>query len=100
MANFFNRATSWMTSQIIECTSPPYDPSRVAAAISSLIRCGTFLKNSRNYDGVMMVIASLNTTCVSRLASAWALLSKEDQASYDELSELMKKNYKVKWLCF
>jgi hypothetical protein len=48
-----------------------------------------------NFDGVMICVAALNTSSISRLSDAWALLSREEQKRMDELNEVTKKNFKT-----
>ncbi len=42
----------------------------------------------------MICVAALNTSSISRLTDAWALLSREEQKKMDELNEVTKKNFK------
>jgi hypothetical protein len=43
----------------------------------------------------MICVAALNTSSISRLTDAWALLSREELKRMEDLNDVTKKNFKI-----
>ena len=123
LTDLFNRVSQFFVSQVLRdevCFSCPtlvpllimvlifilplsfsqtYEPLNVSSYISGLISVGHCCKSWNNLDGLMMCIAALNTTAVSRLQDAWAALSRQDSQRFEELTEFTAKNYKKLRAC-
>ncbi len=93
MTEFFNRVCKLLVTQILR--EKTYDPTAVSAAIAAVISLGHASKSINNWDAVMMCVAVLSTTAVTRLTDAWSLLSRDDQKRAEELSLVTRKNFKV-----
>jgi hypothetical protein len=93
MTDFFNRACQFFVNQILR--DKTYNPANCAAYISGVIGVGQACKSWNNWNGMMIVVAALNTTSVSRLVDSWALLSKEDSKRADELTGFTRKNFRL-----
>jgi hypothetical protein len=93
MTEFFNRMCKFLVSQILR--EETYNPSGVATAIAAVISLGMACRAMHNWDLLMVCVATLSTTSVSRLSDAWAQLSREDAKKAEELTNMTKKNFKM-----
>lgn len=93
ICKFFDRGAQFFVSQVLKDKS--YDPVVVASYIAGLVAIGHACKSWRNWDGLMMVVAALNTTAVSRLSDAWAQLSRQDAQNAEELTAYAARNFRA-----
>ncbi|KXT11764.1 hypothetical protein AC579_1644 [Pseudocercospora musae] len=73
----------------------PDSPKARAAMIKQWIKVGLACLELHNYDSVMSIMCSINSSPVQRLKKTWDVVSKKTKARLDELDKVtdMSKNY-------
>ncbi|KAF7186349.1 Cell division control protein 25, partial [Pseudocercospora fuligena] len=73
----------------------PDSPKARAAMIKQWVKVGLACLELNNYDSVMSIMCSINSSPVQRLKKTWDLVSKKTKARLDELDKVtdMSKNY-------
>ncbi|KXT06857.1 hypothetical protein AC578_7233 [Pseudocercospora eumusae] len=73
----------------------PDSPKTRAAMIKQWIKVGLACLELNNYDSVMSIMCSINSSPVQRLKKTWDLVNKKTKARLDELDKVtdMSKNY-------
>lgn len=73
----------------------PDDAKKRAGVIKHWSKVGHACLQLRNYDSLMAIMASINSSVVQRLKRTWELVSKKTRARLDELDQVcdMSKNY-------
>ena len=91
--NRFNLVSYWVGTEI--CTTPLPKPR--IAVVENIIKLLRHLRDLNNYNGVMAVIAGLNTSSVRRLQKTWAGLGFRTISTLHEIESTMdpKMNYQT-----
>ena len=91
MIHFFNRVSSWVTTQIV--TQP--DLKLRVQTIEHFITIGDTLRGMHNFNAVNEIVSGIGATSVRRLSKTWEKVAQEKAAAYAGLQELMnpQKNY-------
>ncbi|KAF2441439.1 ras guanine-nucleotide exchange protein-like protein [Karstenula rhodostoma CBS 690.94] len=91
MATLSNDLTNLVTDTILHVE----DVKRRAVVIKQWVKIATKCVELDNYDSLMAILASLNTTTVLRLKRTWELVSAKTKARFDELKAVtdFSKNY-------
>lgn len=73
------------------------DVKRRAVVIKQWIKIATKCLELNNYDSLIAILASLNTSMVSRLKRTWELVSAKTKARFEELNQITDhaRNYAV-----
>lgn len=73
----------------------PDDPKKRAAIIKQWAKIGMALLELNNYDSIMAIMCTINSSVVQRLKRTWDVVNKKTKARLDELDKLvdMSKNY-------
>ena len=73
------------------------DVKRRAVVIKQWIKIATKCLELNNYDSLIAILASLNTSMVARLKRTWELVSVKTKARFDELNQITdhSRNYAV-----
>eukprot|EP00026_Physarum_polycephalum_P000252 Phypoly_transcript_00252.p1 GENE.Phypoly_transcript_00252~~Phypoly_transcript_00252.p1 ORF type:complete len:967 (+),score=140.75 Phypoly_transcript_00252:118-3018(+) len=82
----FNWTSRWISSKILRRDTP----KKRADTLSSYIEMGSRFKELNNFNGIMEVLSSLHSTPISRLKETWALLTPQQNAEFQALTDLMK----------
>eukprot|EP01091_Cochliopodium_minus_P017750 TRINITY_DN7019_c0_g1_i2.p1 TRINITY_DN7019_c0_g1~~TRINITY_DN7019_c0_g1_i2.p1 ORF type:complete len:696 (-),score=181.71 TRINITY_DN7019_c0_g1_i2:109-2196(-) len=83
--NTFNQVSNWATSEIVKC-------GKVANRIKVLsyfIKIASEMEKLNNFDGVMSIIAAVNSAPITRLKKTWEGLPVEDLKEKERLQEIM-----------
>jgi hypothetical protein len=91
MATLSNDLTNLVTDTILQVE----DPKRRAVIIKQWVKIAAKCVELDNYDSLMAILASLNSTTVLRLKRTWELISTKTKARFDELKAVtdFSKNY-------
>ncbi|KAL5408537.1 hypothetical protein PMIN06_001969 [Paraphaeosphaeria minitans] len=91
MATLSNDLTNLVTDTILHVE----DAKRRAIVIKQWVKIATKCVELDNYDSLMAILASLNTTTMLRLKRTWELVSAKTKARFDELKAVtdFSKNY-------
>jgi len=73
----------------------PDDAKKRAAIIKQWAKIGMALLELNNYDSIMAIMCTINSSVVQRLKRTWDVVNKKTKARLDELDKLvdMSKNY-------
>ncbi|CZT20289.1 related to Ras1 guanine nucleotide exchange factor [Ramularia collo-cygni] len=73
----------------------PDDPKKRAAVIKQWAKICMSLVELNNYDSIMAIMCTINSSVVQRLKRTWDVVNKKTRARLDELDKLvdMSKNY-------
>ncbi|KZF25817.1 ras GEF [Xylona heveae TC161] len=73
------------------------EPKKRAAVVKQWIKIAKECLNLQNYDSLMAIICSLNSSTILRLKRTWELVSQKKKAALDELKKVVdvSKNYAV-----
>ncbi|KAL1612253.1 Ras guanine nucleotide exchange factor bud5 [Paraconiothyrium brasiliense] len=91
MATLSNDLTNLVTDTILQVE----DVKRRAVVIKQWVKIAGKCLELNNYDSLMAILASLNSTTVLRLKRTWELVSAKTKARFDELKTVtdISKNY-------
>lgn len=75
----------------------PDEPKKRAALIKQWAKIGMALLELNNYDSIMAIMCTINSSVIQRLKRTWDVVNKKTKARLDELDKLcdMSKNYSV-----
>jgi hypothetical protein len=91
MATLSNDLTNLVTDTVLQVE----DAKRRAVIIKQWVKIAAKCVELDNYDSLMAILASLNSTTVLRLKRTWELISTKTKARFDELKAVtdFSKNY-------
>ncbi|CAK3866119.1 ras guanine-nucleotide exchange [Lecanosticta acicola] len=73
----------------------PDEPKKRAAIVKQWIKIGAACVELSNYDSVMAIACTLNSSVIARLKRTWDLLNKKTMARFEELKNVVdtSRNY-------
>ncbi|PGH22907.1 hypothetical protein AJ80_02956 [Polytolypa hystricis UAMH7299] len=95
------RAMSTLSTDIAnlvaDCILHLEEPKKRAAIIKQWVKIGTKCLELNNYDTLMAIVCSLNSSTISRLKRTWELVSQKTKNALDHLREIVdvSRNYAV-----
>eukprot|EP01120_Amphizonella_sp_Union-15-10_P009433 TRINITY_DN3567_c0_g1_i1.p1 TRINITY_DN3567_c0_g1~~TRINITY_DN3567_c0_g1_i1.p1 ORF type:complete len:436 (+),score=56.92 TRINITY_DN3567_c0_g1_i1:142-1308(+) len=93
LIDHFNNITSWISVELLNAHYPKLQKKK----IKFLIDLADILYRSNNFNGVMEIVASLNTIDVLKLTDAWKLVSSKCRSRLRDLEDVMsyKNNFRT-----
>ncbi|PRP77326.1 hypothetical protein PROFUN_05571 [Planoprotostelium fungivorum] len=94
-AQWFNKVSSIVATDILKCTTP----EERSVVMGKWINIGMKLSDLNNYNAVMEIVSALHSAAVSRLQQSWGLLPVDLMEQFTTLTQLMSpadnfKNYR------
>eukprot|EP01086_Lenisia_limosa_P012067 TRINITY_DN3936_c0_g1_i1.p1 TRINITY_DN3936_c0_g1~~TRINITY_DN3936_c0_g1_i1.p1 ORF type:complete len:950 (-),score=365.17 TRINITY_DN3936_c0_g1_i1:375-3224(-) len=82
----FNLVSNWVTTEVV---SQIDNLKQRTAVVEKFIKIAAHFRELNNFNGVMEIVAGLQSSSVHRLKKTWAGVKGKSMAKYDELRELM-----------
>jgi len=92
MTSHFNHVAEWIAIEVLEAGSV----KKRAKVVTRVIEMAVELRKLNNFNGIMEVLAGLQTTAIYRLRHTWSAVSESTFATFEELKTLLsrEKNFK------
>ena len=92
-----SRLSTDLANLVSDCILQLEDPKRRASIIKQWVKIAMKCLEIANYDSLMAIVCSLNSSIIIRLKRTWELVSSKTKATLDSLKQIVdcSRNYKV-----
>ena len=92
-----SRLSTDLANLVSDCILQLDDPKRRAVVIKQWVKIATKCLEIANYDSLMAIVCSLNSSIIIRLKRTWELVSSKTKTTLDSLKQIVdcSKNYTV-----
>ena len=92
-----SRLSTDLANLVSDCILQLEDPKRRAVVIKQWVKIASRCLEIANYDSMMAIVCSLNSSIIIRLKRTWEIVSSKTKATLDSLKQIIdcSKNYTV-----
>ena len=92
-----SRLSTDLANLVSDCILQLEDPKRRAVVIKQWVKIASKCLEIANYDSLMAIVCSLNSSIIIRLKRTWELVSSKTKTTLDSLKQIVdcSKNYTV-----